>query len=84
MFGIGGFELVIIAVFALIIFGPDKLPEMARTVGRVMRQFKRAQEEMEAMVRAEMHRRPRARWRRRVGDRRAADTAADIAPVTRR
>ena len=54
MFGISGFELVIIAAFALIVFGPDKIPDMARTAGRVMRQFKRTQEEMEAMVRAEM------------------------------
>ena len=37
MFGISGFELVIIAAFALIIFGPDKIPEMARTAGRIMR-----------------------------------------------
>ncbi len=54
MFGISGFELVIIAAFALIVFGPDKIPDMARTAGRVIRQFKRTQEEMEAMVRAEM------------------------------
>jgi TatA/E family protein of Tat protein translocase len=55
VFGISGFELVIIAAFALIIFGPDKIPDMARTAGRVIRQFKRTQEEMEAMVRAEMY-----------------------------
>ena len=55
MFGISGFELVIIAAFALVVFGPDKIPDMARTAGRVIRQFRRAQEEMEAMVRAEMH-----------------------------
>jgi TatA/E family protein of Tat protein translocase len=55
MFGISGFELVLIAGFALIIFGPDKLPQMARTVGKFMREFKRAQESMEAMMRAEMY-----------------------------
>ena len=55
MFGISGFELAIIAAFALIILGPDKIPSIARTAGRMMRQFKRTQEEMESMVRAEMH-----------------------------
>ena len=55
MFGISGFELAIIAAFALIILGPDKVPSIARTAGRFIRQFKRTQEEMESMVRAEMY-----------------------------
>ena len=55
MFGISGFELLIIAAFALVILGPDKIPGAARTAGRFIRQFKRTQEEMEAMVRAEMY-----------------------------
>jgi sec-independent protein translocase protein TatB len=55
LFGISGFELVIIAAFALIVLGPDKVPSVARTAGRFIRQFKRTQEEMEAMVRAEMY-----------------------------
>ncbi|MRR11117.1 twin-arginine translocase TatA/TatE family subunit [bacterium] len=54
LFGISGTELFFIAVFALIIFGPDELPKMARTVGRFMKEFKRAQANMEAMIRAEM------------------------------
>ncbi|MDZ4177834.1 MAG: twin-arginine translocase TatA/TatE family subunit [Coriobacteriia bacterium] len=55
MFGISGTELFIILVFALFIFGPDKLPEIGRTIGRFMREFKRAQESMEAVIRAEMY-----------------------------
>lgn len=55
MFGISGLELMIIVAFALIVFGPDKLPEMGRTVGRFMREFKRTQENMEAMIRAEVY-----------------------------
>jgi sec-independent protein translocase protein TatB len=55
LFGIGGTELAIIAVFAFIIFGPDKVPELARTIGKVMRQFKRAQEDMERVIRAEVY-----------------------------
>lgn len=55
MFGIGGTEFAIIALFAFILFGPDKLPEIARTVGKAMRTFKRAQEDMERVIRAEVY-----------------------------
>lgn len=55
MFGISGTELFMIVVFALLIFGPDKLPEFGRTVGKIMNEFKRAQESMESMIRAEMY-----------------------------
>ena len=44
MFGIGEGELIIIVLFAFLIFGPDKLPGMGRTLGRALRQFKSAQE----------------------------------------
>lgn len=55
MFGISGFELIIILVFVLVIFGPDKLPELGRTVGRAMATFKRAQQDMEHVIRAEVY-----------------------------
>lgn len=54
MFGISGAELALIVVFILIIFGPDKLPELARTFGKAMRTFKNAQEDMERLIKAEM------------------------------
>ncbi|WP_417230451.1 Sec-independent protein translocase subunit TatA/TatB [Thermophilibacter sp.] len=44
MFGIGETELVLIVLFAFMIFGPDKLPGMGRTIGRALRQFRSAQE----------------------------------------
>lgn len=46
MFGIGGFELVIILIFAFLIFGPDKLPEIGRTIGRAIAKFREAQQDM--------------------------------------
>jgi len=55
VFGISGTELFMIVVFALLIFGPDKLPEFARTIGKVMNEFKRAQESMESLIKAEMY-----------------------------
>lgn len=55
MFGIGGTELIVIAVVALLLFGPDKLPQFGRTIGRFLRDFKRYQDIMEATIRAEMY-----------------------------
>ena len=46
MFGIGLPELVIILVVALIVFGPKKLPELAKALGRGMSEFKKASEEI--------------------------------------
>lgn len=55
MLGIGGTELVIILVFGFLIFGPDKLPSMGRTIGRALRQFRQAQEQMNKMVQTEIY-----------------------------
>ena len=44
MFGIGWQELIIIAVVALIIVGPKKLPDLAKTLGKGIRDFKNAAE----------------------------------------
>lgn len=38
----------------MLIFGPEEMPKMARTVGRFIKEFKRAQASMEAMIRAEI------------------------------
>jgi len=55
VFGIGGNELLIIAVFALIIFGPDKIPEVARTVGKAIQLFKKAQADVEHVIKTEIY-----------------------------
>lgn len=54
MFGIGSTELVIILVFGFLLFGPDKLPQMGRTIGRAMRQFRETQEKLTAVVQTEV------------------------------
>lgn len=54
MFGIGGFELFIILLFGFLVFGPDKLPEIARTLGAALRKFQDAQKEMEAVLKDEV------------------------------
>ena len=54
MFGIGTTEMVIILIFGFLLFGPDKLPGMGRTIGRMLRQFRDAQEGFTQVVQAEV------------------------------
>ena len=51
MFNLGPLELVAIFVVALLVFGPDKLPEMGRQVGKAVREFRKFQESMQGQVR---------------------------------
>jgi len=53
MFNIGLPELLIIAAIALIVFGPNKLPELAKSFGRAMREFRKATEEVKESFEAE-------------------------------
>lgn len=50
MFGIGFTEFVLIVIVALIVIGPDKLPDIAKTLGKAFVEFKRAGEELKRTV----------------------------------
>jgi TatA/E family protein of Tat protein translocase len=50
MFGIGVPELLIIAVIALLIFGPSKLPELGKTLGKGLREFKNASSNLKDQI----------------------------------
>jgi len=50
MFGIGPFEFGVVLVLALLIMGPKKLPELARTLGRGLAEFRRASNELRRSI----------------------------------
>lgn len=53
-FGIGPMELILILVVALIVFGPGKMPEIGRSVGSAIREFRRASQELTSELTREM------------------------------
>jgi TatA/E family protein of Tat protein translocase len=55
MFDIGLQEMLVIGVLALLVFGPSKLPDLGRMVGRAMREFRRASDEFRSTVETNLH-----------------------------
>lgn len=50
MFGVGGMELFIILVIALIVLGPNKLPDLAKMLGKAMGEFQRATSDLKREI----------------------------------
>ena len=50
MFNIGPAELMVIFVLALLVFGPKKLPEVSRQIGRGIREFRRASDQIQGEI----------------------------------
>lgn len=50
MFGLGVWEIAVIAVVALMVLGPEKLPSAARSLGKALRDFRRAGDDIKSQV----------------------------------
>ena len=69
MFGsIGGTELLIIVIIALVVFGPKRLPELGRTVGKGLREFRRASNDLKRSLEDEIALDDRAARQRDLDD----------------
>ena len=55
VFGIGTFEMALCGLIVLLVYGPDKLPTVARKVGRFLRDFKQISDAITVAVRREMN-----------------------------
>ena len=53
-FGVGPVEIILILVIALIVFGPDKLPQIGRDLGRTFRSFKKVASDLSAEMTKEL------------------------------
>lgn len=56
MFGLGFGEIAVILVIALIVLGPNKLPELARSLGKGLREFRKATEDFKSTIQDEAYR----------------------------
>ena len=56
MFGIGGTELLVILVVALVVLGPKSVPQIARTLGKAMGEFRRVSTEFQRTLNTEIER----------------------------
>ena len=55
MFGISGIEFFLVLLFGFLVFGPDKLPAIAKTIGKAIGKFRSAQEEMNKVIKTEVY-----------------------------
>ncbi|MFZ5645364.1 MAG: Sec-independent protein translocase subunit TatA/TatB [Bacillota bacterium] len=53
MFGIGPWELVLILIIALVVFGPGKLPDVGKALGNGLKEFRKASENIKEEVQKE-------------------------------
>ena len=54
MFGLGIPELIVIFIIALVVFGPKRLPDLGKSIGRAMAEFKKAQQDFQESIQSEM------------------------------
>jgi Tat protein translocase TatB subunit len=64
MFNIGSQELIVILIIALIVVGPQRLPELSRSIGKGLREFRKVQDEVKDMVKLDLGPEPATPTRR--------------------
>jgi sec-independent protein translocase protein TatB len=80
MFGLGFGEIVIILVLALVLLGPQKLPEVAKQLGKGLRDFKKASDDLKGQFEQELYADERKAARARIAPPTAAAPVPAAAP----
>ncbi len=55
MLNIGPQELILVLIIALVVVGPHRLPELGRTIGKAMREFRKIQDDVKDTIRFDMN-----------------------------
>jgi sec-independent protein translocase protein TatA len=76
MFNVGPTELMIVLVLALIVFGPKKLPEMGKSIGKGLSEFRKAQADIKREIREGMSETPSSATAPPTSEGAATSTAA--------
>ena len=82
MFGLGGSEVIVIFVLALLVFGPRKLPEIGRTIGRTLAEFRKATQDFKVSLEREVDLEEVKNTRREIEQTVAFDPPAERTPTT--
>jgi sec-independent protein translocase protein TatB len=80
MFGLGFGEIVVILVLALVLLGPQKLPEVAKQLGKGLRDFKKASDDLKGQFEQELYADERKAARARIAPPTAAAPVPAAAP----
>ena len=80
MLGIGMQEILIILVVALIVIGPKRLPELARTLGKGFAEFRKAADDLQETVRMDLQKEKHEEFRKKYPDMVPDEDEEDTAP----
>ncbi len=81
MFGLGFGEIVIVAILALVLLGPDKLPEAAKMLGKTLQDLKKATDGLKGQLETEMYSVEKAVKKAIDGDEAPAPATAPAVPA---
>jgi sec-independent protein translocase protein TatB len=79
MLNIGGGEIALILIVALLLLGPKRMPELARGLGKFLREFRRQTDDVRTMVEREFYRMDEDVQPRATAPKAASPSAADLA-----